>query len=101
MTPEIKVFLVSAAAIAFAYTALYPRLPEKTLGKMVMLDVILSALLLLAVGWVYYGTGTVFSLLLFDVPWWVFTLLAAALVEGPFFLWFCKKWNIDLNPPMD
>jgi hypothetical protein len=101
MTPEIKVFVLAAAVIAFAYVAIYPQVRTKTLNRMMMLDLALSAALLLVVGAVYFGSGVSFSLVIFALPWWAFTLISAALVEVPFFIWFCKKWDIDLNPPMD
>jgi hypothetical protein len=101
MNPELKVFLFAAAMIAFAYTALYPRLKEKTLGRMVRLDLALTAVLIIAVGAVYYGSGTAFSLLVITVPWWLFALLGAMIVELPFFYWFCKRWDIDLTPPTE
>jgi len=99
MTPELSVFLVSASGMTLAYTVLYPRLAQKSLNRMMALDLALSAALLIVVGMVYYGSGTGFSLLLFSVPWWAFTLICAAVVEVPLFIWFCKRWNIDLFPP--
>ena len=101
MTPELKVFLFAAAVMLFAYTALYPRLPKKTIFTMMVVDIILTSAILLAVGILYFGTGTPFSLIFFDVPWWLFAFLSAAIVEVPLFMWFCKRWNIDLNPPLD
>lgn len=101
MSPEFNVFLLASAVIAFAYIALYPQLRIKTLNRMMILDLALSAALLLVVGAVYSGTGTVFSLVLITAPWWVFTLVILGLVEVPFFMWFCKKWGIDLNPPAE
>ncbi len=101
MTPEFNVFLLTAAAVAFAYIAIYPRLRTKTLNRLMILDLALSTALLLVVGAVYLGSGVRFMLIFFALPWWGFTLLSAALVEVPFFIWFCKKWDIDLNPPMD
>lgn len=101
MTPEIKVFVFAGAMIAFAYTVLYPRMRTKSLNRMMLLDIAISAAIILLVGIVYYGTGTRFSLVLFDVPWWAFALLSAAIVEVPFFIWFCKRWNIDFGPPKD
>lgn len=100
MTPEIRVFVLAAALVAFVYVAVYPRSSTKTLNRMMLWDLALSGVLLLVVGAVYYDTCTTFSLMFFTVPWWAFTLLSAALVEVPFFIWFCKKWNIDLKPPM-
>lgn len=101
MTPEINVFVLAAAVIAFAYVAIYPRLRTKTLNRMMILDLALSAALLLVVGAVYFRSGVSFSLIFFALPWWAFTLLSAALVEVPFFIWFCKKWDIDLNLPTE
>jgi hypothetical protein len=100
MTPEIRVFVLATALVAFVYVAVYPRLSTKTLNRMMLWDLALTVVLLLVVGGVYYGTGIAFSLVLFTAPWWVFTLLSAALVEVPFFIWFCKRWNIDLKQPM-
>lgn len=99
MTPEIKIFVFAGAMIAFAYTALYPRMQTKTLNRMMVLDLGLTAAILLAVGLVYYGAGTAFSVFFFDLPWWAFALLSAAVVEVPFFVRFCKRWDIDLTPP--
>jgi hypothetical protein len=87
--------------MALAYTNIYPRLRSKTLLRLMWLDLALSAGILMLVGAVYYGTGIRFSLLLFTVPWWAFTLISAALIEAPLFIWFCKRWDIDLGPPTD
>ncbi len=101
MTPEIKVFLVAAAVMLFAYTAIYPRLAKKSIFVLGSIDVALTAAILLVVGAVYYGAGIRFSMIFFDVPWWVFAALSAVIVEAPLFVWFCKRWNIDLYPPID
>lgn len=87
--------------MVFAYTALYPRLPNKTIFRMCALDIVVTAAIMLAVGLMYFGTGTEFSLIFFDVPWWLFTFLSTAVVEAPLFMWFCKRWNVDLNLPVD
>lgn len=99
MTPEIKVFLFAAALTGFAYVAVYTRMQTKTLGRIAVLDTGLTAVLLLAVGSVYYGSGIGFSLLLFTVPWWAFACLSMAIVEMPLAIWFCRKYGIDLGPP--
>ncbi len=101
MGPELKVFATAGAVMAFAYIALYPPLQTKTFIRLMQLDLAVTGALLAVVGAVYYGTDTPFSLVLFTVPWWLFTLLSAAVVEAPLFWWFCKRWNIDLNPPME
>ncbi len=92
---------MAGAVIAFAYTAIYPRMPVKTLNGMMVLDLGLTAVLMLVVGLAYFGTGTAFSLVLFTVPWWAFTFLAALVIEVPFFYSFCKRWDVDMLPPPD
>lgn len=99
MTPEVKVLLVVAAATAFAYTALYPRITSKTLGNMMRLCLPLSILFMVVIGFAYAGKGIGFSLYFFDVPWWVFTIVCSLLIETPFFFWFCRKYKVDLDPP--
>jgi hypothetical protein len=101
MGPELKVFFFVSAVMVFAYTALAPLLGVRTLRRMMQIDVVASAGILLAVGTVYFGSGIGFSLFFFDVPWWVFALLSAAVAEAPLLVWFCRKWGIDLMAPPD
>ncbi|MCX7565317.1 hypothetical protein OS189_03035 [Sulfitobacter sp. F26169L] len=101
MTPELTVLLVAGAVTATAYMGLYPRMANKTLVSILRLDLAITCALMLAVGAVYYGSGVRFSLVFFDVPWWAFTLICTSVIEAPFFAWFCKRWNVDLNPPPD
>jgi hypothetical protein len=101
MTPEIKVSLFAAAVMIFAYTVIYPGLREKAIMVMATIDLALTAAILLLVGVVYHGLGVGFSVIFFEVPWWLYTFLSTALFEAPLFVWFCKRWNIDLNPSID
>lgn len=101
MSHELTVFLVAGAVMALAYLVLYPRLRTKTLGRMMQLDLLLTVALLGVVGLRFYGTGTAFSVIFFDLPWWAFTVLSATAVEAPLFVWFCRKWGIDMMPPPD
>ena len=101
MTPEMKVFFFAGAVMLVAYTVIYTRLPEKTIFVMGRIDTALTAAILAVVGIVYYGRGIGFSMVFFDAPWWLFTFLIKLLFEVPFFVWFCKRWNVDLNPPVD
>ncbi len=95
MGPELRVLLVVAAVQVFAYAAVYPRLKVKTMMRLMKLERVISALLILAVGWVYAGSGIGFSVVLFDVPWWAFTLISGFVVEIPLFLWFSRRYGID------
>ena len=60
-------------------------------------DLVLTLLLLITAGALFAGSGTRFSLILFDTTWFGFTLLSSMAMELPLFLWFCKKHDIDLT----
>lgn len=90
---------MAGAVIAFAYTVIYSRITVKTLDRMIRLDLGVTTALLAVTGLAYFGTGTAFSLAVFTVPWWAFTLLVALVIEVPFFYFFCKRWGIDMMPP--
>jgi len=79
-----------------AYRGIYPRLTEKTIVRMIRINLALTALALSIVASVYAGSGIAFSLIVFDVPWWLFTLIAAGVLETPLFVWFCARWDIEL-----
>ncbi len=101
MSAELKVLIFVAATLGFAYVAVYPRLKQKSLTRMMQIDLLLSVMMLACVGAVYAGTATPFSMVLFHTPWWLFTLICAAIVEAPLFWWFCKRWDIDLRWPSE
>lgn len=60
-------------------------------------DLVLTLLVLITAGALFAGSGTRFSLILFDTNWFGFTLLYSMAMELPLFLWFCKKHDIDLT----
>ena len=60
-------------------------------------DLVLTLLVLITAGALFAGSGTRFSLILFDTNWFGFTLLSSMAMELPLFLWFCKKHYIDLT----
>ena len=60
-------------------------------------DLVLTLLVLITAGALFAGSGTRFSLILFDTNWFGFTLLSSMAMEMPLFLWFCKKHDIDLT----
>lgn len=97
MTPELKILILNAAVLAVAYLGIYPTMREKTLNAMLRNDLALTLLVLLTAGALFAGTGTRFSLILFDTNWFGFALLTSAAMELPLFFWFCKKHDIDLT----
>ena len=97
MPVELHILGLIVVFFGVAYFTIYPRMEPKNVTRMVQIDVVLFAILLLIAGSVYFGKGMRFSLILFDANWWVFTIICASLIEIPFFVWFCRKWGIDLT----
>ncbi|WP_084863869.1 hypothetical protein [Salibaculum halophilum] len=95
LPPELKILILNAAGLAVAYLGIYPSMARITLRRLLRQDVVLSVVLLGVAGVMFAGTGTRFSLVVFDTPWWVFTLLTAMVMEWPLFRWFCRRHAID------
>lgn len=101
MPAELHILGLIVVFFGVAYFAIYPRLEPKTLQRMMIVDVVLLAVLLLIAASVYAGNSTRFSLILFTTNWWVFTGISALIIEIPFFVWFCRKWDIDITGNSD
>jgi hypothetical protein len=96
MTPEVQLLLINAAGLGFAYGVVYPRLLPITWAKIVVADVILTASLLAAAAYLFWGTGTQFWLFGWYVGAVPFALITLMALELPLFSWFAKKHGIDL-----
>ena len=94
---ELHILGLVLMVFCVTYFAIFPRLKNKTVQRLMFVDLAMVGVLLAIAGSVYGDTGTRFSLLVIDVNWWIFTLVTALIVEIPFFLWFCRKWDIDLS----
>ncbi|MEP1767516.1 MAG: hypothetical protein ABJJ53_12860 [Sulfitobacter sp.] len=101
MTPEVRILLVQVSSIVFAYTTIFPWFKAVTLRAMTRINIAFLAVLLPLFGIAYAGKGIGFSMLLFDMPWWLFVLISGMLIDTPFFIWYCRKHNIDMAPPKE
>lgn len=99
MTQELQILIVNAAILLIAYLGIYPSMRELTARRMVIVDIVLTALALGLAGALFAGRRIAFSLLLFPANWAVFSILTMAVMEIPLFLWFCRKHGIDLSDP--
>ena len=97
MSPELHILGLVIVFFAVAYLFIYPRLQKKSLRRLMQVDLLLFVVLLVIAGSVYYGTQTSFTLLFFETWWWLYTIIIGAIVETPLFLWFARRWNIDLD----
>ncbi len=94
--PEAQILILNAVVLAVAYLGIYPSLEEKTLNRIMTIDVVLSALALTVAGALFWGTGTRFNMLFFHSNWAVFTIITLFVMEVPIFLNFARKHGINL-----
>ena len=88
--------ILNAVILGIAYFGIYPSLQEKTLNKIMTIDVVLTVLALGVAGALFWGSGVRFSLILFSTNWLIFSLVTLALFEVPLFAWFAKRHDIKL-----
>ncbi|WP_341365719.1 hypothetical protein [Yoonia sp. BS5-3] len=93
--------ILNGVILAVTYLGIYPSLQEKTLHRIMTVDLVLSALALLAAGGLFWGSGTLFNMLLFDANWAVFTIVTLLVMEVPLFLRFARKHGISLTDDPD
>lgn len=96
MTPELTLLTVNAVFLAFGYFGVYPRLPDKSLGRLVRYDSAICGAALLVAAMLYWQTGVRFSLIAFETNWFWFSLVTVSLMEVPLFAWFMRRYDIDL-----
>lgn len=95
MTPEVTVLLINAAGLALAYGLIYPRLLPITLGRMMLADGVITAVLVGLSAALFWGSGTQFWLFGWHVGSVVFALITLIIIEAPLFSWFTKKHDIS------
>ncbi|MEL6838292.1 MAG: hypothetical protein AAFP85_03315 [Pseudomonadota bacterium] len=96
ISPEAQVLIINGVILAIAYLGIYPGIAEKTLNRIMTIDLVLSALALTTAGALFWGSGVDFSLLFFNTNWAVFTIITLMVMEVPLFLNFAKKYGINL-----
>lgn len=97
MSPELTLLIVNGVLMAYAYLWAYPALERKTLKTIMVRDLAITAAALAVAAALFWGTGTRFSLILFETNWFIFSALTLFIIETPLFFWFAKRFGIDLN----
>lgn len=96
MPPELAILVINAAFLAFAYGWAFPSLPHKTWPALLRADLAILAAAGLVVWLIWGGSGTRFSLILFDTNWLVFWLVTGTAMEAPLLRAFCRRHGLDL-----
>ena len=89
--PEAQILILNATITIVAYGGIYPGLTEKTLGRIMAIDVVLTLLAVTVAGALFRG----------NTNWFVFTLLTLAVIEVPLFLHFAKRHGMNLFDDSD
>lgn len=99
MSPELTILIINAVFLAYAYLWAYPAMPEKTWGAIMWRDLAISLAALGVAALLYWGRDEVFSMILFDTNWFVFSVGTLIAMETPLFLWFAKKHGLTWEDP--
>lgn len=97
LAPEAQVLILNAAILGVAYLGIYPSLREKTLARLLTVDLVLSVVAVGVAGALFWGRGVAFDMLLFTANWAVFSIVTLMLMEAPLFYLFARKHGISLG----
>lgn len=94
MTPEVQLVLINAFGLALAYGWIYPRLQPRSLGKIVIADLAVTALILAIAAYLHAEMGTRFWFFGFNLGPIAFSLIVLIVMEVPLFFWFANKHKL-------
>ncbi|SVC27429.1 uncharacterized protein METZ01_LOCUS280283 [marine metagenome] len=94
---ELSIIAPVLVVVVGCYLSIYPKIAGNNLNKLALCDLGFSAFVYVLVGLKYWGTGYEFSLLLFSTNWFWFTVIVYYAIEIPYFIWYCKKYNVSFE----
>lgn len=92
--PELSVIALNTAVVLIAYFFVYPRYCGADFKKISNNDLIASLIPLFIVGSIFWGTDQAFSMILFSLNWFWFTVLTYLIIEIPLIVWYVKKYDV-------
>lgn len=95
-SPEAQILILNGVILGVAYFGIYPSLREKTLNRIMAIDLVLSVIAVGVAGALFWGTSTTFTLVFFKANWAVFCVVTLMAMETPLFLNFAKRHGIKL-----
>ncbi|CCQ09656.1 hypothetical protein PALB_5040 [Pseudoalteromonas luteoviolacea B = ATCC 29581] len=96
MSPELSVILLNLSALIICYGFINPRFSGSNFNKICFQDALASLVVFSIVGSIYYGKGVTFSLVIFEVNWFWFTLITYGAIELLCFMIYKKRYGIDM-----
>ncbi|MEJ8560726.1 hypothetical protein QTO30_05435 [Yoonia sp. GPGPB17] len=97
VSPEAQILILVGLILAVAYLGIFPTLEEKTLNRLMLIDLGLNVLALIVAKRMVLGQRRTIHAPFFETNWVVFTILCYALIEVPLFLRFAKTHGIRLD----
>ncbi|GGA72080.1 hypothetical protein GCM10011369_12290 [Neiella marina] len=94
LAPELIVLMLNGVLLIVSYSWLYPKYVADNIRKLMINDVVASVVALAVAGGLFMGKNISFNALLFDANWFWFTLLSYFVLEIPFSVRYCNKYNL-------
>lgn len=96
LNPEQILLLLNVILVVIVYFVVLPARCGDNVNKILANDAVATTISLVIAGYLFWGSGTEFSLVLFELNWFWFALITYMLIEIPFALWYFKKHHISL-----
>jgi len=87
---ELLVLIIVVSWLALAYLWIYPRFAGNNVKKLAYLDMFLTLIPIGVVALIYWVPDPPFRFVFFETNWFIFTLLAYAIIEVPLFALYIR-----------
>ena len=95
MSNELLVVFYILLTLAFAYLWFYPKVVGERVKLMAWMDVVVTGIPVAISALLFWESDPTFRLLIFDLNWFFFTLLAMFVIELPIFLLYLRARGLN------
>jgi len=95
MANELLVVFYILLTLAFAYLWFYPKVVGERVKLMAWMDVVVTGIPVAISALLFWESDPTFRLLIFDLNWFFFTLLAMSAIELPIFLLYLRARGLN------
>jgi len=95
MSNELLVVFYILLTLAFAYLWFYPKVVGERVKLMAWMDVVVTGIPVAISALLFWESDPTFRLLIFDLNWFFFTLLAMSAIELPIFLLYLRARGLN------
>lgn len=87
---EFSIVLVNISALLLAYLFVYPKFASNDVRRMAWLDIAVGATVLTILAPFNWNSSNDYTFFVFELNWWIFTIVTYALLELPLFFFYVK-----------